>query len=191
MAEFLALARGLGLGLSLAAPPGAVSALVAREAGRHGFGAGVRAGIPAPIVDTAYLCAVLFGVRQFVDLEAFTVPLSAIGAALMAYLAWDTVRHRATPPAPAGRWAVWAVTLTNPFQYAWWLSAGAVLVIPLGPWGIAGFLMAIYGWVVVFSFLVAHGAARWSWFAPFLEVLSADLLLAFALQLGYVASAGL
>lgn len=180
----LAILQGLALGLSLAGPPGPVNALIARESARHGVAAGIRAGLPAPIVDTAYLGLVLFGVAQVVDLEAALPWLSAVGAILLAFLAWQTVRLRQGPGRElAGPLSVWAVTLTNPFQYAWWASAGAAFMTLTGAWGIAGFLVAIFGWVFLFSFLVARGAARWGWFTPFLEVVSADLLLLFALRL--------
>lgn len=179
---------GFGLGASLAAPPGPVNALIAREASRHGMAGGVRAGIPAPIVDTCYMALVLVGLPRVVHLAAAGPWLAGVGAILMAYLAWDTARHRDGVRELPGPWAVWAVTLTNPFQYAWWLAAGTTFLGAQGAWGVAGFLTAIFGWVFAFSFLVSRGAQRWDWFTPLLEVVSADLLFAFSLQLAVVAA---
>lgn len=187
----LALLQGLALGLSLAAPPGPVNALIARETARHGPKAGIRAGLPAPIVDTAYMALVLAGLAAFSGLEAALPWLAGIGAVLLGYLAWSTVRIRGEAKPLAGPWSVWAVTLTNPFQYAWWVSAGAAFMATQGPWGIAGFLIAIFGWVGLFAALVHLGAARWGWFTPLLEIASADLLLVYALRLGLTAAAGL
>ncbi len=181
---------GLALGASLAAPPGPVNALIAREAARHGPAAGIRAGLPAPIVDTCYMLLVFAGVSRF-DIRPAAPYLAAAGALLMTYLALATVRHREGSRELAGPWAVWAVTLTNPFQYAWWLSAGAAFLAAQGPWGVVGFMAAIFGWVLAFSVLVARGAQKWPWFVPLLEVVSADLLLAFALKLALGAAAGL
>ena len=176
---------GAGLGLSLAIPPGPVNALVAREASRHGVWGGIRAGLPAPTLDTAYMLLVVFGLPQVVDLDAAKPWLATVGAALMLYLAWDTARVRtsAAVPPPAKALALWAVTLTNPFQYAWWLSAGATILGEQGLWGAAGFVVAVFGWVVVLSNLVHHGAQRWTWFTPAMMLLSADLLLVFGLLL--------
>jgi threonine/homoserine/homoserine lactone efflux protein len=182
-------AAGFALGISLAVPPGPVNALIAREAVRGGAWAGVRAGYPAPVVDTAYMLLVLLGLPRLVDLERWGPPLAAGGALLMLYLAWDTVRPRAEPK-PLAPGAIWGVTLGNPFQYAWWLSAGAAFLAATAPWGVLGFLLAIFGWVFAFSFAMAHGAARWPWFAPLTVVASADLLLAFALLLLRQAAAG-
>jgi threonine/homoserine/homoserine lactone efflux protein len=185
----IAVLQGLALGLSLAAPPGPVNALIARESAHRGTLAGVKAGLPAPIVDTGYLLLVLFGVSQVVDVASWLPVLSALGAILLGYLAWETVRIRdeARRTALSGPWSVWIVTLTNPFQYAWWLSAGTAFVAITGLWGVTGFLAAIFGWVLLFSFLVAHGASRWSWFTAALEILSADLLFLFAVRLAWMA----
>lgn len=175
-------ATGLALGLSLAVPPGPVNALIAREAARGGVRAGIKAGYPAPVVDTAYMLLVLFGFSRLVDLERWAPLLAAVGALLMLYLAWSTAQTRQSKPLAPG--AIWAVTLSNPFQYAWWLSAGAAFLAATGIWGVVGFLFAIFGWVFLFSLLVSRGASRWNWFPPLTAVLSADTLLAFALALG-------
>lgn len=185
----VAVALGFGLGLSLAIPPGPVNALVVREASRHGTWGGIRAGLPAPTVDTAYLLLVVFGLPQLVDVDRLRPWLAGAGALLMAYLAWDTARpreHAAKPP-PARAFALWAVTLSNPFQYAWWLSAGTAFLTAQGLWGAVGFVVAVYGWVLAFSALVAHGAQRWAWFTPGMTLLSANLLLVFAAILGATA----
>lgn len=181
---------GAGLGLSLAIPPGPVNALIAREASRHGAWGGIRAGLPAPTLDTVYMLLVVFGLPRLIDLDPAKPWLAGIGAVLMLYLAWDTARvriHAAKPP-PANALALWAVTLSNPFQYAWWLSAGATFLGEQGVWGAVGFAVAVFGWVFVFSSLVSHGAQRWSWFTPAMTLLSADLLVVFALLLAEAAT---
>lgn len=191
MAEpLLAVALGLGLGLSLAGPPGPVNALIARESATHGWRAGIRAGLPAPIVDTAYMLLVLFGASRLIDLDRFAPWLAGAGALLMAYFAIASVRiGDGTPRSLAGPAAVWLVTLTNPFQYAWWASAGAGELVPLGVFALSGFLAAIFGWVFLFSGLVSHGALRWTWFTPAIRLLSADLLLLYALRMAWRAFA--
>jgi threonine/homoserine/homoserine lactone efflux protein len=184
LAAAVSVALGFGLGLSLAIPPGPVNALIAREASRHGALGGIRAGLPAPTLDTVYMLLVVFGLPRLVDLDAAKPWLASVGALLMLYLAWDTARVRPlAKAAPAKAVALWAVTLSNPFQYAWWLSAGATFLGEQGVWGAVGFVVAVFGWVFLLSNLVAHGAQRWPWFTPAMSLLSADLLLVFALLL--------
>ena len=173
-----ALAAGLAFGLSLAMPPGPVNALIAREASRFGWLAGVRAGLAAPLLDTVYLAIVLLGVA-YVPEEGLRW-LTVAGAGLLAYLAVKTVQPPAARANLAGLGSVVLVTLTNPFQYAWWASSGAAFAAAVGPWGIAGFLLAIFGWVFAFSHLVGRGAAKWEWFEPMVAIVSADVLVVFA-----------
>ncbi len=175
-------AAGLFLGLSLAVPPGPVNALIARESVRGGPWAGIRAGYPAPLVDTAYMTVVLFGLPRVIDMDRWGVWLAAAGALLMVYLAWATARPHGEPKRISAG-ATWGITLSNPFQYAWWLSTGATFLAATAPWGVLGFLIAIFSWVLVLSYLMAHGAARWTWFTPAITLLSADSLLVFALLL--------
>lgn len=123
---------------------------------------------------------VLLGVRSL-ELGQVLPWLSVAGALVMAYLAWmiwrEGRRTQGTPPrALAGAWAVWAVTITNPFQYAWWLSAGATFVAQAGLPGVVGFLVAIFGWVFLFSWLVHKGAGRWTWFVPAIRWVSVAVL---------------
>lgn len=181
---------GLALGLSLAGPPGPVNALIARESVRGGAWAGIRAGYPAPVVDTVYMMLVLFGLPRLIDLDRWAPVLALVGAVLMLYLAWDIARPRGEAKALVPG-AVWAVTLSNPFQYAWWLSAGSAFLKATGSWGVLGFLVAIFGWVFAFSFAMAHGASRWNWFSALVTLASADLLLVFGLALAFRSAAGL
>lgn len=175
---------GFGLGLSLAAPPGPVNALIARSAATGGARAGIRAGFPAPVVDTAIMLLVLFGITRLVDIERWTPWLASVGFILMTWLAWQVARVHDGPEQPlAGPAAVWMVTLTNPYQYAWWISAGAADLLQLGAAGILGFLAAIYSWVFLISALVAHGALRWPWFTSAITIVSSNLLLVYALRL--------
>lgn len=180
-------ASGLLLGLSLAGPPGPVNALIARQAATRGVAAGIRSGLPAPIVDTAYMLLVLLGVQR-IPLGLAKPWLAGAGALVMGYLAILIARPGSGTKELAGPWAVWLVTLTNPFQYAWWLSAGALFIAQNGAAGVLGFLTAIFGWVGLFSLLMAKGAARWDWFSPLVTVLSADCLAAFAVLMPFQAT---
>jgi threonine/homoserine/homoserine lactone efflux protein len=190
----LSFLAGLALGLSLAIPPGPVNALIAREASQRGAAAAIRAGLAAPLVDSLYLLAVLFGLPLLVDVRPYLPALALLGAVLMGYFAWATVQppRAGEPPRPQAVFAaVLVLSLANPLQVGWWLTAGTALLREQGPWGMAGFFAAIFGWVFLFAEGMARGARRWESLQPFVVVASADLLLAFALLLLRQAAAGL
>ncbi len=186
----VAVLLGLGLGLSLAAPPGPMNALIARESSRHGAWAGIRVGMGAPVADVIYLAVLLFGLGDLLDRPVVIRSAAALGALLMAYFAIQTWNGRAGAKAsdqPATFVAGLAAALTNPYQVAWWLSGGFVFLQVQGLPGVGGLVAGIFGWVVVFSFLMAHGASRWKWFAPVVAMVSAALLAVFSGLLALVA----
>lgn len=178
---------GIALGLSLAAPPGPMNALIARESGRHGVGAGIRVGMGAPVADVVFLAALLFGLRPFLDDPAWTRGAAAAGSVIMfafAYTTWFPAgAQEDAPTRPATFGAGFVAALTNPYQVAWWLSGGFVFLEAQGGLGIGGLMVGIFGWVVAFAWLVAHGAQRWSWFAEAVRIGSASLLSLFSVLL--------
>lgn len=179
----LPLALGFGLGLSLAAPPGPMNALIAREASRHGAPAGIRMGIAAPVADTVYLAVLMVGAGLLVPSGAALQNVAWFGAAIMAVLAygtWFPAPMAEGGPVPTRFVAAFAAAMTNPYQIAWWLTGGFLFLQSQGWWGIAGLMLGIFGWVVVFSWLMAHGARRWTWFEPTIRIASAIVLSLFA-----------
>lgn len=188
------LLAGFALGLSLAIPPGPVNAIIAREASQRGAGAAIRAGIAAPIADTIYMVVVVLGLPRVVDVRPYLPSLALLGAVLMGYLAWATARPPrpdAAVPKGAAFATVFALAMANPLQIGWWLTAGTAFLGAQGTLGVAGFLLAIFAWVVVFAEGMARGARRWDWLEPLVAVASADLLLLFALLLIAQAAVGL
>lgn len=186
------LLAGFALGLSLAIPPGPINAIIAREASRHGAAAAIRVGVAAPIADTLYMLAVVLGLPHLVDTEPYLPVLALLGGVLMAWLAWAAARppRAGAEPPKALFAAVFALSMANPVQVGWWLTAGTAFLGEQGVLGMVGFVAAVFGWVVAFSEGMARGARRWGWLEPLVAVASADLLLAFALLLLRQAAAG-
>lgn len=163
-----------------------MNALIAREASRHGAGHGIRIGMGAPVADVVYLAALWFGLRGVLDDPTVLRVAAAAGAGIMAFFAYGTWFPGPPKDGPAGRSTFlsgFVAAMTNPYQIAWWLSGGFVFLQAQGAWGIGGLLVGIFGWVVVFSWLVAHGAQRWSWFPAAVRILSAGLLSLFSILL--------
>lgn len=186
---------GFALGLSLAIPPGPINAIIAREASQRGAAAAIRVGIAAPIADTLYMFVVVLGLPHLVDVGPYLPALALLGAVLMGYLAWASSRppraDAAAPRPDAVFLAVFALSMANPLQIGWWLTAGTAFLGEQGVLGMLGFVAAVFGWVVAFSEGMARGARRWAGLEPLVAVVSADLLLAFALLLLRQAAVGL
>ena len=62
-----AVVAGFLLGLSLAAPPGPMNALIAREAGARGMASGLRVGMGAPVADVVWLGVLVWGLGDFIS----------------------------------------------------------------------------------------------------------------------------
>ena len=178
---------GLLLALSLAAPPGPMNALIARHATR-GVIAGVSVGVAAPIADTIYLVLALFVLGNLTIGESVLRVLALIGGGLMLWMAWGAWKVKDDAPQRIHFAGALALALLNPFQLAWWSTAAPVWLGSQGVLAIAGFLVGIYGWVWIFSALVAAGAKRLSWFTPALRVVSSVLLGLFAILMFGVAA---
>ncbi len=183
----LAFFLGLGLGLSLAAPPGPMNALIAREASQRGWMQGMRLGMGAPVADVLWLVVLLFGLGRVLDGPGVLQGAAAIGALLMLFFAYDTWTAHAKPSKTRPTFlAGFMAALTNPYQAAWWLSGGFIFLKTQGVIGVVGLILGIFGWVVLFSWLVAHGAQRWHWFSPAIRWISTHMLLFFGLLLAMI-----
>lgn len=192
MSLWLSAAAGLLLGLSLAAPPGPMNAIIARESTRHGALAGVRVGLGAPVADVLWLLLFWFGLGALLDHSWLIRLLAAGGAGLMGFFSYTTLRSDGQDNAPEARPATFlagfAMAVTNPYQAAWWFSGGFVFLQREGLPGVSGLVAGIFVWVLAFAWLVSHGAQRWAWFRPAIRFASAALLGLFAVLLALVAA---
>jgi threonine/homoserine/homoserine lactone efflux protein len=156
----LTLGAGLVLGFSLTVPPGPMNALIAHRA-MGSFRAGVATGFGAMTAD-AVLGGVVFAVRSVVNLGVWVRPVEALGAVVLAVMAWRLFHERVTPDAPvASDVRVYSqalgVGLSNPFQILWWLTAGLAFAYVGGLILFVGLFGAIAIWIVVFPGILRTG----------------------------------
>jgi threonine/homoserine/homoserine lactone efflux protein len=186
------LLAGIGLGFSLAAPPGPMNALIAREASTRGSLSGIRVGLGGPAADMVFLSVFVIGLGGLLAKTGWIRIGAIIGSVIMAWFAVTTLLATKSAekglPTEATFITGLLVGLANPYQIAWWISGGFVLLHSQGYWGIAGFLTGILGWVFLFPWLVAHGAQRWKWFQTGIKGTSAVILGVFSLVLLAVAT---
>lgn len=176
--DLLAVPVGALLGLSLAAPPGPMNAIIAEESVNRGWVAGFKAGLGAMSADACFFFLALAGlVTAIRTAPAIRGVMFGIGGLLMLVFAWGAVRAtRNTPPQDvsedsAGFRKAFILALTNPYQIAWWLTGGVALLDPgsvevlgygfpatNGALTVAGFFGGILLWITGFpAGLVAAG----------------------------------
>lgn len=178
------LLSGAVLGLSIAAPPGPVTALSAQEVATRSWLSGWLVMLGATAADGVFFVLTYYGVARLVTPEVRGA-LFALGGVLMLYLALATARKARSPPraAPAPRRSPFVLGLTmgltNPYQLGWWVAVGAGMVAEFG-WSIAaGFFLGIVAWTVVATKIVDASVARYQRLAPMIAYASAALMGAF------------
>ena len=131
------LAAGVVFGLALAAPPGPMNAIIAEESVLRGWTAGFKAGLGAMTADGIFFVMALAGVVAFVQrLPRVRNAMFLVGGVLMLYFAYGAVRGArqlfsdAATPESRGFSKAFVLSLSNPYQILFWLTAGVGLLTP-------------------------------------------------------------
>ena len=150
---------GILLGLSIAAPPGPMNALIAANTVRRSRLAGHLTGFGAMTSDGIFLAVTLVVGGVVPVTPGVRVLLYLSGAGVMFFLAvrtYPALRHEvpiekqgADDPAKAYAQGL-LLGLTNPFQILWWLTAGLAFMRGIGPAVAVGFFLGILAWILVF-----------------------------------------
>lgn len=204
LVSFLA---GALLGLSLAAPPGPMNAIIAEESVLRGWTAGFLAGLGAMSADATFFVVALLGAVPLVrSIPGLRSLMLILGGLLMLWFAVGALRGAKTafsddrPPADGrGFSRAFVLALTNPYQLLWWATVGVALlepgrfdlgeVVPLGlvssqvvtgsPIIVVGFFGGIAAWIVAFPAMLVSIGDRVDGVAPVVASLSALVLAAF------------
>ena len=152
---------GALLGLSLAAPPGPVMAIMV-SASLHGrLRQAFLTACGAISADLCWLTLSVLGVLTiFRDHPRWLGFLGMAGAALLIWMAWGAwiaARRGIQDSHTPGSWKLGFFTvLTSPISLAWWLANGALLYSSWGLPGIAGMFLSL----ILYSALFCQ-AFRW------------------------------
>jgi len=164
-------AAGLVIGLSLAAPPGPVNALIASRAVTRSWRSGFLVGCGAMTADAGFLALSVLAHSAVVGARGVLPYVALLGAAVMAYFAWGAARAWDRVPGPAApdvraHAASYAtgltVNATSPYPILWWLTAGLALVDRLGPAVLVGFFAGILLWISAFPWALRKAQARFA-----------------------------
>ncbi len=143
---------GIAMGLSLAAPPGPVNAMIATEATRSRLH-GLSVGLGATTADfTYFIILLIFGsVIPAAAINYFYI----IGGVLMLYLAYRLSKPEQRKTKPHGNYLIgYALAISSPFNLAWWLTAGLFLLKNVSVYSIIGLFLGILAWISLFSFAI-------------------------------------
>lgn len=210
MTALVSLAAGVVFGLALAAPPGPMNAIIAAESVARGWAAGFRAGVGAMSADALLFVLTLGGLSTLVSrYGALEDALFLVGGVLMLVFAVDALGSVAGSFVPeeravAGFRKTFVLSLSNPYQLAFWFTAGVGLVrpgtvdlaehvpavgtlvgsVPVAtgsPALLAGFFAGIVVWIVAYPAALVAAGDRIDALAPIVSVGSALVLAGFGL----------
>lgn len=164
-------AAGLLIGLSLAAPPGPVNAIIASHAVTRSWRSGFLVGCGAMTADAGFLLLSVLAHSAVAGVGAVFPIIALLGAAVMAYFAVGTARAWNRVPqvgaeTVAARATSYAtgltMNLTSPYPILWWLTAGVALINQLGPAVLVGFFAGILVWITAFPLALRTAQQRFA-----------------------------
>ncbi len=201
---FLSFAVGAALAFSLVAPPGPMNAVIAEESVARGWTAGFRAGLGAFVADAVFCVLAFSGAATVARSPNVRAVTALVGGFVMFYLAYLAVREARSEAAVVeesrGFSKALVVGLTNPYQIAWWLTAGVALVHPSsvellgrsfsagGAEVLVGFFAGIGVWITAFPALLVHAEGRVRGFEKGVGYASAVVLVVFGVVFVYYAT---
>jgi len=181
---------GAALGLSLAAPPGPVMAVMATAASRGRSRESILTALGAISADAVWLSLVTLGFIAFLGNHPRAVGGLGIGGAClllwMAYGAYRSARAGLGESKLRGSYRLGLLTvLTSPFSFAWWMANGALLLATLGWGGIAGMFssLVLYSFVITYAF--GWMGARFRHTASAIAYVSVVMLVGFGLYVAH------
>ena len=207
---------GVLFGLALAAPPGPMNAIIAEESVLRDWTAGVWAGLGAMAADVLFCALALLGVATLLANGGVVRPLLyLLGGVLMVAFAVDAGRNAMTASGftddgdvaaeSMGFRKTFALSLSNPYQIAFWVTVGVGLVspgtldvlapVPLvgsgleelvvvetgSPLLLVGFFAGIGIWVLAYPAALVAARDRIDALAPLVAAGSAVVLVGFGL----------
>jgi len=196
----LTVLAGLGIGLSLGAPPGPVNAIIASHTVTRSWRAGFLVGMGATTADTIFLVVAFLARAAVAGIEPYVPFIALLGAGVMAYFAWCAARswrqtEEILEPKPDEHAKSYvtglSVNLTSPYPILWWLTVGLVLINQLGPAVLVGFFTGLLLWITVFPLALREAQRRIARTYQAVLAFSIVCLLAFAGWLVWSALAAL
>lgn len=154
---------GVALGFSMAAPPGPINSIIMSRSMKSWAG-GVKVGFGAMSADLI-LMSIIFYFDWVLDIQRFIIYVYILGAFLFAYIGIKIRFGVSTGYAVESVWTRGYFTgltvgLMNPYQIAWWLTAGSSVYESTGIMLFIFFFMGIVGWILFITTLISYSYTR-------------------------------
>jgi len=180
--SFYSFFLGILLGLSLAAPPGPINAIMAYESTKSKYN-GISVGAGAMTADAIFF-TLTYLFYQVIPLQIIKY-FYFLGGIIMIYLAYLVLKSKEVRRTARGNYLVGlTVGLTNPFQITWWLTAGLSMINQLSIYVIPGFFTGILIWIILFPLVINQFSVKYN-ITKFIKIFSFIILLIFGLYLLY------
>lgn len=178
---------GAALGISLAAPPGPVMAVMATAATRGRSRESILTALGGITGDAIWLSLVTFGFLAYLQDHAKAVGTLGLGGAAllfwMAYQGWKAARAGNYESNLQGSFRLGFLTvLTSPFSFAWWMGNGALLLATWGAPGVAGMFAALLLYTFAFTFAFAWLGNKFQHTAVVIAYISIVMLAGFGVH---------
>lgn len=168
---------GMSVGVVLAAPVGPINVEILRRGLLISPKAGWLVGIGAMTADTIFAAIIVSGVSGIADRPALRIPLFLAGAAMLAWIGWNSIREARAGEinldaksrgASRSFGTGFLMAALNPMGIVYWLSVGSALVAEAvskvgqagSPVLVGGVFLGIFCWVTGLSLAVRAGR-RW------------------------------
>jgi len=158
-------AAGLVLGLSLAAPPGPVMAIMATASAQGRPRESIVTAMGAIVGDAIWLLLVFAGFLTVLRSYPRVIgALGILGGAMLLWMAWQGFRsaRRGIADSPLkGSFRVGLSTvLASPYSFAWWMASGPIVISTLKVPGVVGLFLSLVAYTVTFSYALSWLGAR-------------------------------
>jgi len=184
---FVALS-GIVLGVSLAGPPGPVTAIMVRRSA-DSILKGVYVGFGAMSADLVLMLLTFF-FRSRVDLSAYDPYIFLLGSFFFILIAAFIARSKdnsSTRKYNSGYIAGLSVGLINPMQIGWWLTAGLGFYTQFGLLPFYFLFVGIVFWILFLSILVNRFSNRYGRYVNIgIKIFSVSALSIFGVYFGYL-----
>ncbi len=180
---------GMGLGFSLAAPPGPTNALIAYFSTSHSRLAGFITGMGASSADVIILLLISFtGFASILtDLAGKNVFLAG-GIVMLVFAAsisksfnkFRAVNKQSWLRSNISYFAGLVTNISSPYTITWWLTVGLALVTTLG-FAIFGFFTALMIWNITFPSILAYSKKRLPQIQRYVSIFAMITLSAFGI----------